>query len=107
MITPAMIRFFRRVIRDYHHRGASVERTQKMWRDVIEGEQKYIVPFRDLADKCIDTTHIYEPFLYLEEVSNISKDDTNASIYLTIFESDIIFDRANLSEDSLIWEFVG
>ena len=106
VITPAMLRFFRRLIRDYHTRGASVEKTKQMWQGVIEGEQKYIAPYKKLADVCIDTTHLYEPFIYLEEMGKIAQNDANAGTYLTIFESDIEFDRSLVGKNALIWEFL-
>ncbi len=106
VITPAMLRFFRRLIRDYHKRGASVAKTKQMWQGVIEGEQKYITPYKKMADVCIDTTHLYEPFIYLDEMGKIAQNDAEAGAYLTIFESDIEFDRSLVGRNSLIWEFL-
>lgn len=106
VITPTMLRFFRRLVRDYHTRGASVDRTKEMWKGVIDGEKKYILPYKKLADKCIDTTHLYEPFIYLEEISEISKIDPDAGTYLTIFESQMTFDRSLVGDDALVHEFL-
>ena len=77
-----------------------------MWQGVIDGEQKYIVPYKKLADVCIDTTHLYEPFIYLEEMGKIAQNDADAGTYLTIFESDIEFDRSLVGKNALVWEFL-
>lgn len=36
----------------------------KMWDQVLRGEREYLHPFRKMADVHINTTHLYEPFLY-------------------------------------------
>ena len=106
IITPSTLRFFRRLVRDFHTRGATVEKTKNMWKGVIDGEQKYILPYKHLANKSIDTTHLYEPFIYLEEISKITQVDPEAEVYLTIFESEISFDRKLVSDKALVWEFL-
>ena len=35
-----------------------------MWKNVVDGEEKYIRPFRVDADRWIDSLHLYEPCLY-------------------------------------------
>ena len=67
------LRLTRRIVRDYHNRCASAEITLRMWDYIIRGERKYIHPFRPLADRHIDTTHDYEPFLYSLAIKYISK----------------------------------
>lgn len=53
-------RFLRRLVRDYHFRGAGARRTLELWPDVLRGEDLYLYPYRDLADLQLDTFHLYE-----------------------------------------------
>lgn len=53
-------RLIRRLVRDFQFRGASAERTLKMWRSVREGEEKFIFPFQEEADVMFNSTLIYE-----------------------------------------------
>lgn len=61
------IRFIRRMIRDYHFRNSSVENTFLLWEKVLEGEEKYLYPFKDTADIKINSLHLYEPCVFREE----------------------------------------
>ena len=54
------VRMIRRIVRDYNFRGTSPERTLKMWDSVMEGERRYIAPFRAGADFTINSLHAYE-----------------------------------------------
>lgn len=54
------IRFLRRLVRDYHNRGASPEKTLGMWAGVCEGERLYIQPYQHTVDLQINTFHSYE-----------------------------------------------
>jgi uridine kinase len=54
------VRMIRRIVRDYNFRGTSPERTLKMWNSVMEGEHKYIRPFREDADFTVNSFHAYE-----------------------------------------------
>ena len=60
------LRLSRRILRDFHCRSTAAEGTLKMWKYVLKGEELYIFPFRENADIHIDSTHIYEPFLYYD-----------------------------------------
>ena len=73
LITARQLRLTRRMVRDYHSRGASAAITMKMWRYILKGEEEYIHPFRELADRHINTTHAYEPFLYAPALERIAK----------------------------------
>lgn len=53
-------RLIRRLVRDFQFRGASAERTLKMWQSVREGEEKFIFPFQEEADVMFNSTLIYE-----------------------------------------------
>ena len=45
-------------------RGATPDYSISMWKNVLDGENKYIKPNIDNADFVIDTTHAYEPLIY-------------------------------------------
>ncbi len=55
------LRLCRRMVRDMRFRGCSPENTLDLWPNVIDGENKYIQPYKRLADVTINSIHIYEP----------------------------------------------
>ena len=77
-LTKRDLRFFRRLIRDYHHRNSAVEYTFYLWNGVRKGEDRYLFPFSDRADIKIDSIHPYEPCVFkdvaIELLSHIEKD---------------------------------
>lgn len=64
LMTKRDLRFVRRLVRDYHHRASSVERTYDLWGGVLRGEDKYIFPYSTLAEIKIDSFHPYEPCVF-------------------------------------------
>lgn len=54
------LRILRRLVRDYETRGASMERTLSMWASVRRGEDRWIFPYQEQADRIINTTLHYE-----------------------------------------------
>ncbi|MBQ9082989.1 MAG: nucleoside kinase [Clostridia bacterium] len=60
IISGRKIRFLRRLTRDFLYRGASVDHTLEMWPNVLLGEDKYLYPYKALADCSINTFHMYE-----------------------------------------------
>ena len=61
MLSGKKMRFVRRLVRDSLYRNASAERTYRLWRNVLAGEEKFLYPFRGRADLYFDTFHAYEP----------------------------------------------
>lgn len=57
---PNDIRLVRRIVRDHRFRGTSPDRTLQMWGNVMDGERKYIKPFRTFADSTVNSFHAYE-----------------------------------------------
>lgn len=55
------MRLVRRIVRDCNFRGTDADRTLSMWPSVMEGERKYIKPFRETADFTVNSLHLYEP----------------------------------------------
>lgn len=71
-------RFVRRVVRDFFHRGNTVEGTIRMWPNVVKSEVENIIPFRPEADIKVDSTIIYEPCIYVHYLSEFMKNETLA-----------------------------
>lgn len=61
IISAYELRLCRRIVRDMLFRGASPEFTFELWPKVLEGEAKYIQPYKRLANVTINSIHIYEP----------------------------------------------
>jgi len=53
-------RLIRRIVRDSHFRGISAQENLRRWKDVIEGEEKYIFPYQENADIMFNSAMIYE-----------------------------------------------
>ncbi len=60
LLNPEEIRFCRRLIRDFKHRGASAELTWKLWQNVLSSEKEILHPFRKNAIMTISTNFSYE-----------------------------------------------
>ncbi len=63
VLTNREIRLIRRVVRDYEFRRTEPKNMLSMWDTVVEGEKKYIRPFRYTGDFTVNSIHIYEPCL--------------------------------------------
>lgn len=59
-LLPEEVRFCRRMIRDYKHRGASVDLTWRLWKNVRRAEEKILHPFKKNASIIISTSFSYE-----------------------------------------------
>lgn len=77
-ISTTDVRFLRRMIRDYQHRGYTAEMTLNSWMGMRKSEEAYVYPYQREADMIINTSLAYEigvlrtyavPLLY-----SISKD---------------------------------
>jgi uridine kinase len=53
-------RLLRRMVRDYHFRGAAASKTFQMWPSVQRGERKHIFPFQNSADAAFNSALDYE-----------------------------------------------
>lgn len=109
------LRLMRRMIRDYFFRGSSLENTLNMWQGVCREEIKTIIPFKDSADRVVDTTHFYEPCIYhhyLLPIMEKSKvhDPEHAKILRELSDKLAVFYDAPASivpQNSMIKEFIG
>ncbi len=79
VFSPERIRFCRRLIRDYKHRGASPELTEKLWENVVEAEKEILHPFRKNAFYTISSSFSYEISVEKEEVIDLLKTVTEES----------------------------
>lgn len=61
ILTNRDIRFIRRIVRDSSFRKVDPEYMLSMWNSVVEGEKKYIRPYRYTGDFTVNSIHIYEP----------------------------------------------
>lgn len=107
-------RLLRRMIRDNRTRGYNVSDTLRLWKDVREGEEKYIFPYQDEADYVFDTSLIYEfcllktyvmPLLY-----SVKSDDPNYSEALRLMKVLNVFlpiPSEAIPADSILREFIG
>lgn len=107
------LRLVRRMIRDYHYRNTSVEKTLSQWQEVLKGEDKYIFPFERNASFRIDSFHPYEPCLFKSEavelLKNVGEDSgvyPIASELKNSFSELDTIDMSKLPADSLLREFV-
>ena len=107
------LRLVRRMIRDYHYRNTSVEKTLSQWHEVLRGEDKYIFPFERNASFRIDSFHPYEPCLFKSEavelLGTVGEDSGVYSIAAELknsFSELDTIDMSKLPADSLLREFV-
>ncbi len=109
------IRMMRRMIRDYLFRGSSFANTLKMWEGVCREEIQTIIPFKDSADRIIDTTHFYEPCIYhhfilpIMEKSEITEQKHIETMQDIVKRLEDFYDLTPdiIPADSMIREFIG
>ena len=75
IISGRKMRFVRRMVRDSLYRGADAERTLEMWVNVLNGEDKYLYPYRNNADIDFDTFHSFEPSIMRPYVVSLISDE--------------------------------
>ena len=108
------LRCIRRIVRDSKFRNTNAEHVLDMWDEVIDGEMKYIRPYRYTSDFTVNTIHIYEPCVLkkpaLEMLSLIEKSSPlyhAASRLISSLERFEDIDEALVPKNSLIREFLG
>lgn len=114
LLSSRKIRLMRRAIRDERARGADITKTLKMWTQVVEGEEKYLYPYKKQADKILITLHPYEPCLYkehfLQMMATVDKNAENYAYANSVVAALRNFEEINsdlIPENSLIREFIG
>ncbi len=114
VLTHREIRCIRRVVRDYHFREAHPAYLLDMWSEIVDGEKKYIRPYRYTSDFTVNSIHIYEPCLMKEPAVRILEQvSPESAVYdtarhliesLSRFES---IDSSLVPQNSLLREFIG
>ncbi len=113
-ISTADNRLLRRIIRDNRTRGYSVEQTLKAWKNVREGEEKYIFPYQDEANVIFNTALNYElgvlktyvePLLY--SVDYNSDYYPEAKRLLNMLKTFLPIPSEEIPDDSILREFIG
>ena len=114
-IPSSYLRLLRRTVRDYETRGASVQRTLKMWDSVRRGEERWIYPFQENADVifnsstlyelCVIKNHIY-PLLTPIDSSDECYDQVRAMVKVLnyVLEADV---DDEIPPTSIVREFIG
>ncbi len=103
------LRLARRLVRDYYHRGMNFEKTFSIWQEVIDGELRYIRPFKGRADYRINSLHLYEPMIlkpYLEKIIKDMDDNENARKMLRKYKNIKGLDADFVPKTSLLQEFL-
>lgn len=113
VIPPVDVRFFRRLVRDYHRRNASPEFTFELWESVRLNEEKNIFPNVHRAKFQINSSVCYEigmlkPYLdeILSQIPHTSRYYYVAQEYLSMIKDFSAIDKKYLAPDSLYHEFV-
>lgn len=65
------VRLLRRIVRDYKYRGYSARETIHRQPSVTAGEEKWIIPFQELADATFNSALLYELGVIREQVMPI------------------------------------
>ncbi len=114
VLTNREIRFIRRLVRDYQFRKVEPKHMVSMWPLVVEGEKKYIRPYRYTGDFTVNSIHIYEPCIMKELALDLLykiEEDAEERVFaehlihsLEKFES---IDPSLIPKNSLIREFIG
>lgn len=60
LLSPPQVRLVRRIVRDFRFRSTSPAQTLHMWPAVMEGERKYITPWKAGADLTLNSLLPYE-----------------------------------------------
>ncbi|MCI9234023.1 MAG: nucleoside kinase [Bacilli bacterium] len=107
-------RKLRRIIRDNKYRGYSASETLKMWRNISEGEFRWIYPFQDDTDSIINSAFVYElgvlktyaePLLFsVEETDDMYPEAIRLINFLRNF---LPIPSDEVPKDSVLREFIG
>lgn len=110
------VRLLRRMVRDYKHRGSSVEKTLDMWPSVRRGEDTWIFPFQESCDAMFNSTLVYE-LLYLKQLAYpllqaVPREspyfaETNRLVKFLQYFVDPGADQSDIPKTSILREFIG
>ena len=111
ILSGRKIRFIRRMVRDSLYRNADAERTLKMWKNVLIGEDEYLYPNRKNADISFDTFHMFELSVmrgFVERLisEELAEAEPYAKAVLSAARKVFPIDPQLVPDDSLIREFI-
>lgn len=108
-ISTRKFRLVRRMVRDMIKRGVNPSGTLKMWKNITDAEDQFIVPFKETSDYQINTTHSYEMGLYKKYILNAIETkelSLNELPWLKLFEKAKEVDKSLLPHTTLMHEFL-
>lgn len=110
LLSGRKIRFLRRLVRDSIFRGADVALTLSLWQSVLDGEDKYLYPYKATADVFFDTFHTFEPGVLKEMAAERIAASGIEDSYLAVVERALALieplSAALVPATSLIREFI-
>ncbi len=114
LLSPNQVRLIRRLVRDSLFRNNPPERTLNMWGTVMDGEYKYIKPYRGEADVTINSLHCYEPCVMRAEAIPLLEKVDPSEPYGALAQElaqrlgrFMPISKALVPETSLLREFIG
>lgn len=107
-------RKLRRIVRDNKYRSYNASTTLNMWKNIREGEAKYIFPYQDDADIIINSALIYELGIlktYAEPLLfSVPENDpmySEALRLINFLRNFLPIPSEDIPEDSVLREFIG
>ena len=114
LLTPEMLRFMRRAVRDRNFRGTPVPATLLRWASVRRGEGLYIAPYKHHAAFSIDTYLPYESCILMNQLQGElaqSENEMRAAGLGPVFDAIGRFALLDfehyMPETSILHEFIG
>jgi len=117
IIRPEDFRLLRRILRDHRTRGIAPVRTLERWPDVMDGEYKYIAPFKGEADIAFDTSLVYElsvlkcylePLLHSMEHKSGIQGEVERLLFILSRVRGVMPDKiSTIPASSILREFIG
>ena len=114
LFTANGMRLVRRIVRDYNFRGTNPQHTLEMWHSVMNGERRFIKPYRAGADYTINSLHPYETCVLVNQALPLLKtvatgtgDYELAKRLIESLNKFIPISADLVPENSIIREFIG
>ena len=111
LLSGRKLRFLRRLVRDSIFRGSSVGATLAVWQSVLDGEDKYLYPYKETADVFFDTFHTFEAGVLKDMAAARIADSGIKDPYLDVVKHALSLIRPLAASlvpgSSLIREFIG
>lgn len=114
LLSPNDMRLVRRLVRDARFRACTADRTFSMWPSVMQGEYRYIKPFRGEADITINTFLGYELCVLRDEAMALlgtvrpgSPYFAEASRVTAALEQVVALPGSLVPPNSILHEFLG